>query len=76
MMMVVPVNDETLRRAVAELLSTRVMSREALVEELVARNVDLGRDDRRVARLLQTDTTFAEVGDGVFHVPMRREPTG
>ncbi len=70
-----PVNDETLRRTVAELLSTRVVSRDALVDELVARKVDLGHDDRRLARLLQMDTTFAEVGDGVFHVPSLLEGT-
>ena len=69
------VSDETLRQTVAELLSTRVVSREALVDELVAREVDLGRDDRRLARLLQMDTTFAEVGDGVFHVPSLLEGT-
>ena len=70
-----PVNDETLRRTVAELLSTRVVSRDALVNELVARKVDLGHDDRRLARLLQMDTTFAELGDGVFHVPSLLEGT-
>ena len=66
-----PVNDEALRRTVAELLSTRVVSRDALVDELVAREVDLGRDDRRLNRLLQMDTTFAEVGDGEAGVERR-----
>jgi hypothetical protein len=51
------------------------MARDALIEELLARGVDLGGDHRRLDRLLQMDTTFAEVGGGLFHLPSLLEGT-
>jgi hypothetical protein len=71
----VPVAPDVLRRAVAEVVSARPMTRDAVVAELVARDVGLGGDRNRLDRLLQMDTTFAEVGDGVIHVPSLLEGT-
>ncbi len=69
------VRDDVLRRTAAEVLSTGPLAREQLVDALLSRDVDLGPDRRRVSRLLQTDTTFGEVDDGVIHLPSLLEGT-
>src|SRR5689334_4028799 len=69
------VRDDVLRRTAAEVLSTGPLAREELVDALLSRDVDLGPDRRRVDRLLQTDTTFGEVYDGVIHLPSLLEGT-
>jgi hypothetical protein len=66
--------DEALRRTVADVVGAEAMSRDAIVKELVHRGSELGGDSavgvaERLRRLLQTDTSFAEVLNGVIHVP-------
>jgi hypothetical protein len=56
-----------LRRAVAEVVAAEPRPRDAIVAELHTREASVDRD--RIDKLLQDDTTFAEVEAGVFHVP-------
>lgn len=62
-------SDEQLRRAIADLLGTTTQPRDAIVEALRQGSVDVDATRERVDRLLQFDTSFAEVADGVLHVP-------
>ena len=72
--------DELLRRTVIDILGGRALGRDAIADELLERGSEPGSDspdgmDERLRRLLQMDTSFAEVVDGVIHVPSVLEGT-
>ncbi len=68
-----PTEPDALRRAVADLVATRPMTRDELVAELLGRDTSVDR--HRLDRLLQDDTAFSEVEAGVVDVASLLEGT-
>ena len=72
-------DDQELRQAVAGVLGTEARSRDSIVDELAQAGIELGvgpaTGRKQLGRLLQDDTTFAEVSAGLFHVPTLLEGT-
>jgi hypothetical protein len=58
---------DKLRQAVVDVLGVGAKPRDAIAEELDVRHVEWDRS--RFDRLMQRDTSFAEVTDGMIHVP-------
>ncbi|MGE0139700.1 MAG: YecA family protein, partial [Ilumatobacteraceae bacterium] len=66
---------DAVRAAIVELLGTGARPRDEIVDALREADRSDRSIDERVARLLQRDTTFSEVADGVVYVPALLEGT-